>query len=236
MNRSNEHNRAYVPQQNSHHSQHRGYAPQPQPQSEDNMPNNQYYEQQNNEHTPQYSEQQNTHYAPSYPAQEQENQHERQQDFDPNHAPGGKFYSIKVHGGSAAVEIKADVTRKGFKTIRVESAKGANKKFNWDQKVSLQLTATGLIEFLNAFLLIKAEIELKHYGVNNDKSLKVSFQKDKLFVQVSQKGSGFIGTPVPMLDVIRIGQFALDQYLKNYENLSADVVISHLKRAVQVVG
>lgn len=160
-------------------------------------------------------------------------------DFDPDIAPGGKFYSIKVHGGKAAVEFKADTTRKGVKTIRIEAAQGANKQFNWADKISIQLTHTGLIDIISAFLFIRQVVELKHYGAKNDKSIKVEYQQDnqgagRLFVQVFQSGKSMLGVPVPINEAVRIGQFALDQYLKNYDRLSADVVLRHLQRAAQL--
>lgn len=175
----------------------------------------------------------------SYNPAQQGDPQKKTSDFDPNMVPGGKYYSIKVHGGKAAIEFKTDTTRKGVKTIRIEAAQGANKKFNWTDKISIQLTHTGLIDIISAFLFIKPVVELKHYGANNDKSIKVEYQQGrqgggKLFVQVSQIGKNMLGVPVPINEAVRIGQFALDQYLKNYDRLSADVVLKHLQRAAQL--
>ena len=129
-------------------------------------------------------------------------------EINPDLAPGGKFYSIKIHGSSAAVEFKADVTRKGVHTVRIEAAKGSNKQFNWNDKVSIQLTHTGMIDLLNVFLFIQPLADLRHYGVNNDKSIKIELQSgNKLFTQVTQAGKGMHGIPVPINEGIRIGQF-----------------------------
>ncbi|WP_288987608.1 hypothetical protein [uncultured Pseudoalteromonas sp.] len=218
----NQNNQAFAPHGNNYAPNNYSDAPANHYPQGNTMPHN------NNEQYP-------TNNPANYEPANNTNARPQQSDFDPDFAPGGKFYSIKVHGGSAAVEFKADVTRKGFKTIRIESAKGANKKFDWANKVSVQLTHAGLLEILNAFLFVKPEVELKHYGANNDKGVKVMFQSNKLFVQVSQGGKGFMGTPVAMIDAIRIGQFALDQYLQNFSNLTADVVVQHLKRAQEIL-
>ena len=205
--------------------------------------NNQYCPQQhdtphNYEHHQSNAYQEQCESPPNNPAQQGDAQ-KKTNDFDPNIAPGGKYYSIKVHGGKAAIEFKADTTRKGVKTIRIEAAQGADKQFNWEHKVSIQLTHTGLIDIISAFLFIKPMVELKHYGASNDKSIKVEYQQGrqgagKLFVQVTQNGKNMLGVPVPINEAVRIGQFALDQYLKNYDRLSADVVLKHLQRAAQL--
>ncbi|TMO37343.1 hypothetical protein CWC25_22165, partial [Pseudoalteromonas sp. S4389] len=134
----------------------------------------------------------------------------------------------------AAVEFKADITRKGVITIRIEAASGENKRYDWKNKISIQLTQLGLIEFLCAFLFIKESIELKHYGAKNDKSLKVQYQEGKLFLQVSQKGKKLCGVPIPMNEAVRIGLFALDSYLKNFDNISAEFAVQNFNRAASL--
>lgn len=184
----------------------------------------------------------NENYTPSHmhnnnaqsPVKQSQEGQTQSSDFNPDYAPGGRYYSIKVHASKAAVEFKADITRKGVITIRIEAASGANKSYDWKNKISIQLTQLGLIEFLCAFLFIKESIELKHYGAKNDKSLKVQYQEGKLFVQVSQKGKKLCGVPIPINEAVRIGQFALDSYLKNFDNISAEFAVQNFNRAASL--
>lgn len=87
--------------------------------------------------------------------------HTQNSDFNSDYVPGGRYYSIKVHASKTAVEFKADTTMKGVNTIRIEADSGANKSYDWRNKISIQLTQLGLIEFLCVFLFIKESIELK---------------------------------------------------------------------------
>lgn len=156
-------------------------------------------------------------------------------------APTNRYFSLKVHGTKAAIEIKADTTRSGFKTVRIESAtvsansNGKNKRYDWEKKVAIQLTKTDILSFIAAMLLIKARAEFKHYGEKNDKSAMFDFQggdgsNPRVFAQITQKSKPQMGIPIPLNDAIQIGHMALNEYTKNFPNVTSDSVIRTLER------
>lgn len=152
-----------------------------------------------------------------------------------------RYFSLKVHGTKSAIEFKADTTRSGFKTIRIESAiimgggDGKNKRYDWREKIAIQLTKTDLLDFIAAMLLIKKNAVFRHYGERNDKGAKFEFQGDnpkqkKVFAQISQKSKPMMGTPIPLEEAIQIGHMALNEYIKNFPNITSGSVIHTLER------
>lgn len=150
-------------------------------------------------------------------------------------APNGKFFSLKVHGTKAAIEVKYDRTRAGFYTIRIESALALqDKRFDWMNKVAIQLTRADILKFIAVMLMIEKEALYKHYGSNNDKSAKFLYQDGqygkKIFSEISQKGKKLMGVPIPLDEALLIGHMALNQYIMNFPNITSDSIITSLKR------
>ncbi|WP_435277336.1 hypothetical protein ACMAZF_20110 (plasmid) [Psychrobium sp. nBUS_13] len=151
-----------------------------------------------------------------------------------------RYFSLKVHGNKAAIEIKADTTRNSFQTIRIESAVIASqnnekpKRYDWGNKIQIQLTKTDLLDFIASMLLIQESSEFKHYGERNDKSASFKFQTNdtqkKIFAQIGQKSKPLMGIPISLNDAIQIGHMALNQYCKNFPNVTSDSVIQTLNR------
>jgi len=157
--------------------------------------------------------------------------------FDKDKAPGGRFFSLKIHGAKAAIEFKNDRTRAGFNTIRIEAANILNphaKTFDWNNRITIQVTKTDLLGFIKAFLLFPENFKLAHYGAQNDKSAEFKYQCNpkygkKIFAQISQKGHPLVGIPIPIDDATMVAHMALAQYINNFPNLTPDSVIKTLE-------
>ncbi len=151
-------------------------------------------------------------------------------------APRGDYYSIKVFSKRSAIEVKKDQTKKHFNTIRIEGALGENRQYDWRNKITIQLTKNDILSFMAVFLMIKPNVELKNYGENNDKMLTAKYQNEtkNFFISLSQSGKKMVGVPIGMVDAIQIGQYCLEQYLNNFDNIQSDTVVNHLQRAVNI--
>jgi hypothetical protein len=156
--------------------------------------------------------------------------------------PGGKFFSLKFHAASGAMEAKADRTKAGIHTLRIEFAipitKGS-KSYDWKNKIAFQITRSDLPKFLMVVLGISKEAKFQHYGANNDKSLTLKFQKSNygvsLFIQAT-KGSQNCAMPVALTDTVIVGHFGLTQYIKNFPRLSTEAVLMSFARLAKLEG
>lgn len=148
--------------------------------------------------------------------------------------------SIKFHGTKAAFQIEPSVTRTGWHTVMVEAAKSLSgtKKFDWDNKIVLQITRDDLLPFISCVGLITSNIELKHYGQANNKQMKIEYRNDprygpQLFVLISQQGIK-CAIPIALTSTAMIAHMALCQYIKNFEGLETSVVMQSLNRIAQL--
>ena len=156
--------------------------------------------------------------------------------------PGGKFFSLKFHATSGAMEAKADQTKAGIHTLRIEFAtpiEKGSKLYDWRNKITFQITRSDLPKFLMVVLGISTDAKLQHYGANNDKSLSLRYQKSKygvsLFIQAS-KGSQSCSIPVALTDTILVGHLGLTQYVKNFAKLSTEAVLMSFARLAKLEG
>lgn len=183
----------------------------------------------------------------SYPAQ---NQQSKSNPFsNRNSGSDGmrqvRCYGYKIHGGSAALEVKSDSNLKSrdenlvdengeqnvFHTLRLEAAlKVQNQKlYNWQDKVVIRLTDLELPLLIGVCFGWLQKISFSNHGVGSEKNSKgfsVEFQGGNVFFNVMQKEKPVRAIPVNLVQANHIGLLALEAYSKNFNGLDNQTVLN----------
>ena len=140
----------------------------------------------------------------------------------------------RVYGGKAALCIDPDETRQGEPTLRIEAARAtAPRKYDWRQKLSLQLTREELPVIAATVLGFLTHCEYKNHGPNQDKGLEIVHQGTHLYARLFQKDRGVVAVPVTAADSYALGALCLRQLRKTAPWLSDQGVMTLLKLTVQ---
>lgn len=143
-------------------------------------------------------------------------------------------FSYKVHGTQAAFEVKPDVTRRGWHTLRLESALSTGKNgqitnYDWTNKTTIQLTKGELPVFIAVMLTLLPSCDYSNHGEDSSKGFSLEFQQDKIFSNIRQKGKKLAAIPIPLVDALMIGNIALSQYTANFPQLTPDSALVGIK-------
>jgi hypothetical protein len=143
-------------------------------------------------------------------------------------------FSYKVHGTQAAFEVKPDITRKGWHTLRIESALSTGKNgritnYDWNNKTTIQLTKGELPVFIAVMLTLLPSCEYSNHGEDSTKGFMLEFQQDKIFANIRQKDKKVSAIPIPLVDALMIGNVALSQYAANFPQLTTDSALVGIK-------
>ena len=127
----------------------------------------------------------------------------------------------RVYGGKAALCIDPDETRQGEPTLRIEAARAtAPRKYDWGQKLSLQLTREELPVIAATVLGLLPRCAYNNHGPNQDKGLEIVHQGTHLYVRLFQKERGVVAVPVTAADSYALGALCLRQLRKTAPWLS----------------
>lgn len=146
---------------------------------------------------------------------------------------GRKFLSFHLYGGKAAMCFSLNTTRKGnFPTVQIEAAAAKGEKvYDWDKKVSFQLTIAELPLVFGVLFGFLSRVELSGHGATNDKSLTIEDQGNKFFMSMRVRGGGTFALPVLPKDTYAIMAMIFGQMKANNPELS-DTQLMMLARRV----
>ncbi len=239
---SNSQNRSHAPQQASqyNHAQ-QGHVPQQPPQYNQvhqqghvRQQASQYNHAQQQGHAPQQKNPQaNTcNNSPSNTASNQDGVSERD------------YTMFPVYSKRAALQFKPSETRKSqgknfsFDTIMIEGANRINpndrndKRYDWQNKLSVQIMLSELPIVIAVFLGIMPSCQFMNHGQNNDKGFSFERQGDGLFGSVFHKG-GSMAVKLDWPTTLNIGHFMLSQYTNNFTGLSSESILRNINRMCQ---
>lgn len=162
-------------------------------------------------------------------APEHQTHHSSHDENVPATTGGREFVGHHVYGGSGALYLSLDTTKNGANTIAIDGTKGANKQFNWKEKVRMQITRGDLPSVAAVFFGLVLECELSNYGADNTKRLTLKNQGKNFFLNMSAKGSAQIAVPIMASDVFEIRALFLRQLLANSPEIGVDGVLANLK-------
>jgi hypothetical protein len=145
------------------------------------------------------------------------------------------FVTRHVYGGKVAVCFQSDTTRAGEHTIRIEAAEStASKKFNWSDKISIQLSGRELPGVLATFMQMQTKFDGKGHGAQNEKWFTIENQPGKVFLSVNKKGRTARSVPIGPGDCFGVVTLLIEQMLKNSPFLSAETLLNIVQRTAQI--
>lgn len=144
---------------------------------------------------------------------------------------------VKIHGKNSALTIVASLTKKGFHTLNIEGANGlgdGTKKFDWQDKTIIQITATEYRHLLAVLFGFIPFIEFKSHGPQKNKSLLVKRQPNGFFVSINEGGKRPKAVPVSFDDAYLLAMYALDVFARNYPNIESHCLINTIQTFTQL--
>jgi hypothetical protein len=137
------------------------------------------------------------------------------------------YYSFKIFGAGAALCIAEAQTRATRQyTVNVEGAVGlgggANKTFDWPNKIVVQLTVQEAYQVLALFENKIRLLKFDGHGRAHDKSLQIELQDSHYFVRLIQRGRAAVAVPVRAVDAIPLVSLLYKQLLRNEPHLRID--------------
>lgn len=123
---------------------------------------------------------------------------------------------IKVYASSSALEWRQTQSRRDVPTIEVDAAlaaaraAGAEPRYAWDRKITLQFTARELPALALTLGGNRPECEFRHHGADRSKSFRLLRQGAQLLVTVTH-GAQPIRTPMSLEDAFYVQLLVLQQ-------------------------
>lgn len=148
----------------------------------------------------------------------------------PQNSDDRVFVNHHVYGGKAALDFKLSETRRDASpTISVDGAPAQGRNnYDWSKKTTLQVTLNDLPSVAAVFFGLMKGVELRHYGANNDKSIKLEHQGDKIFVQMNATDFS-VQVPIFPGDAFQIRNLFLRQLMAKHPEVGVEGILANLK-------
>jgi len=151
-----------------------------------------------------------------------------------------EFIGHHVYGTKAALHLGLDETRGNTHTVRLEGAQSiGNRKFNWNEKISIQLTQQELPHVACVLFGWVDLCEYNNHGPQKNKGFKLMTQeqngKKGLFVNIMEAGKPLCAVPVIAVDLYYLRNLVLGQLMKNSPQLDSSAVILSLKSYASMI-
>lgn len=121
-----------------------------------------------------------------------------------------EYEGIRVFGLKSAFKFEIIQNSKNIPVLSVDAALKSGKSFDWEQKVTVQVTPDEQPALLCFLLGISKGFQIQYHGPARDKSLQIDNQVDRgsLFCKVWKKGVP-IGIELSAVDAFKLGALAL---------------------------
>lgn len=144
---------------------------------------------------------------------------------------------VRAYGASGALTAEATHVEKNnddpaFHTISLDVAQGQTPRFDWQNKLSIRLTAQELPRFLAVLLGWLPQTSGQHHGKMKDKGFELQHQGTKVFFKIMQKGAGVRAVPIGGPDLMALSALIIHQMRRNAPWLSSDSILQLVKSTV----
>ena len=150
---------------------------------------------------------------------------------------------MHIYGNKAALTIEDSRTRgrdnkPGVHTLMIEIARkrAQDSHYDWDNKLSVQLTESEIPELLAVLMGWQTECVFGYHGEGRDKVLNVAHQGQHLYISMAQGGASAGALSVNAADTFAWSMQLLRQLCRNYGGISADALIIVLKNTMGRMG
>lgn len=144
------------------------------------------------------------------------------------------FLQLKSHGGKCALQVETSKTKDDWFTVNLESATKEsadtnNKRFNWKNKTTFQLTRNELPVFIAVLLGMLPSCKLDGHG-EQMKFLEVANQGKSFFFKIGGIGLPLHTIPVPIAEAYMFGTLALGQFARNFNGMTPEAALDIIGR------
>jgi len=146
------------------------------------------------------------------------------------------YGNFHAYGGKAALDFKPSETRAGIHTISIEGAKLiSEKKFDWNDKVSIQITRAELPMVAAVFFAKIESCKFANHGADKTKGFEIKCQPSPkggkhFYVNLYEKNKPGIAVQVNAEDAVSVFAMIVVQMRRNWPHLSSDSVIEIIKQ------
>lgn len=156
----------------------------------------------------------------NYPPSVEVSNYQNDNTFTGNTPSNKQFNSFSVYGSKAALCFNL-TDKDGRSTINVDGAAiiGGQRRFDWQNKVSLMVTESELPFVLSVLYGWLHEFEGRFHGPQKNKSFKIINQQGKIFFSVSQAGQSH-SVPIGGADAFYLLAKIMGHISKDYPGVS----------------
>lgn len=140
-----------------------------------------------------------------------------------------KRIKLVAYGGRAAFQFEQSQTKDGVSTVGIESAPKLNpndhndKRYKWDEKTTFQITFEELPILVAVLLGFTKSIRFDNHGSDN-KFFEIENQGKNFFMKLGG-AKGLKVAPVSVIEGYHFGMLALNEYTKNFPDISTDTAL-----------
>lgn len=151
-----------------------------------------------------------------------------------------EYEAFHVYGGKGGLTFNVTESRKGFHTVSIDGAKSiGNRRFDWNGKVTLQITKNELPMLCAVFLGFVKQAKFDNHKMGNViKGCEVENQNGKMFFKIWQGGgkTSSVQVPINHTDAFYVTGLLLRQLEKNTKLGSIEANIQLIQQvAVRVM-
>ncbi|MBB1388752.1 hypothetical protein H5185_04850 [Shewanella sp. SG44-6] len=144
--------------------------------------------------------------------------------------------NVCIYGSSSALTVVTTKTKTDqYHTLTIEGARSLENKpryYQWNDKIILQLTRSEIPYFIGVLVGMISKAEFNNHGAKKNKSMKIEFQGNKFFMNITEGGKKAVAVPISLDDALSLSLYAIDIYMRNYSNLSPEIVLKLISKTL----
>ena len=138
---------------------------------------------------------------------------------------------VRCFGREAAITIEAVTSADGStRTVNIDAARRADaKRYDWDDKLVVQITGAELADALATLLGLRARLECLYHGPRRDKGYRIEHGAGGCAVSVFAAGRGLRRVGLTPADRIAAGALLFRQFQRNHGGVPGDALLRMLE-------
>jgi hypothetical protein len=130
---------------------------------------------------------------------------------------------LVAYGKSAAFQVEQSMSKDGKHTIMIEAATNSNnsdRRYDWSNKLCFQLSFDELPVFCAVMLGMCMGARFDMHGLDKSKFFDAVNQNKNFYLKLGANGICLKVAPVSVIESYHFGMLALNEYGKNFPDLS----------------
>lgn len=149
---------------------------------------------------------------------------------------GEAIVQTKIYGGKGVMQfevVRPMSTKRSAITLMIEGTKGANKQYNWSNKVVLQCTPEEVVQLAAVLHGIIGQCKFANHGLKNDKAFEIINQGESFFMKIwSGDKDSMASVPMPRQWAGTLGLMVMSAVKRMYPGQSTSDILTSLRRTL----